>query len=266
MYPEDEKPIELREEKPTTDPVALLAGAATIILMAALSLSLPAIAAAAGALSHKANQAPFEYIEARILKQGEIKDPDKLPDRVAPALATAPEDVLAIDSNENKPEQTLDEKPERQRQAVSDDKLREVLDKARAFAEVQDDYVPEGHPDGVPDGDVTDPKLASLGDTYGRKISRLIAERWAVPTLLSEEELRRLSAKVLLRVDIDMAIVSVEFTEKSKNRMFDDTIKNAIDLLQAEVKNLPAPPEAIAPIIFGGGILLRMNGSDAHYQ
>lgn len=267
MYPQDEKPTELPEEVLRTDPVALLAGACATMLLAGLFLILSVLSKTAGNRASWNDGKPLEYIEARLLTLGEIKDPDSMPDRIVPALPTVPEEVLPLDMDEKKeepPEKPPQEPP--QREAVTDEKLRTVLDKARAFAEIQDDYVPEGHPEGVEDGDVADPRLASLGDTYGRKISRLIAERWIVPTLLSESDLRRLSATVLLRVDIDMTIVSVEFTKESGNAMFDDTITNAIELVQTEVRQLPPPPEAIAPMIFGGGILLRMNGSDAQRE
>jgi len=149
---------------------------------------------------------------------------------------------------------------------VPDNKLREVFEKARAFAEVQDDYVPEGHPDGVPEGDVTDPALASIGATYGHRIRSIITERWVVPTLLSEAELKKLRAKVLLRFDIDMSIAKMEFVERSGNRLFDDSIQNAIDRVRQEVKTLPPPPEAIAAKVFGSGIVLKINGQEAQYE
>jgi hypothetical protein len=175
--------------------------------------------------------------------------------------------VLPLDRNENKPEpEKKEEKPKPQADAVTDDKLRQIFDKARAFAEIQDDYVPEGHPDGVPDGDVTDPALASLGATYGHRIKRIFLERWVVPTLLSEAVLKKLSAKVNIRVDINMVITSSKFLSKSGNAMFDDSVQNAIDRVQQEVRTLPPPPEAIASNIFGGGINLKFNGREAIYE
>jgi hypothetical protein len=265
----DEKPAETLSPWSRTDPVALAGGLVSVAALCGFLLALPRIASAGGVLDSKSDQSaePFEYIEARLLKWGEIKNKEALPDRIVPALPTAPEDVIALDTNENKPApEVMEKKEKRQAGAVVDDKLRQVFDKARAFAEIQDDYIPEGHPDGVPDGDVTDPALASIGATYGHRIKLIFLERWIVPTLLSEKALEKLKAKVNIRVDIDMVIVSVDFLKKSGNEIFDDSVKNAIDKVRVEVRSLPAPPEAIASNIFGGGINLTFNGSEASYE
>jgi hypothetical protein len=258
----DEKPLERY-----ADPVALAVGASGMIAAVVGALLLPLMATAFGAEgSSRPASAPFEFIEARLLKQGEVKDPDKLPDRIVPALPTAPDEILPLDANENKAADTDSEKKEKQPDAVTDDKLREVFDKARAFAEIQDNYVPEGDPGGVPDGDVTDPALASIGNTYAHKLMRVFADRLVYPTLLSDAELKRLKAKVHFKVDVDMVIIEVEFLDRSGNAMFDDAVQSAIDKVRAEVRNLPEPPEAIAPTIFGGGINLTFNGADSLEQ
>lgn len=254
----DEKPL-----KRYADPVALAAGASGVIAILVGALLLPMIAAAVEEPTPRSAAQPFEYVEARLLKLGEIKDEKELPDRIVPALPTAPEEILPLDADENKEEVDDPDKVENQPDAVTDDQLRQVFDKARAFAEIQDDYVPEGAPDGVPDGDVTDPALASIGNTYAHKLMRVFADRLVYPTLLSDEELRRLKAKVHFTVDVDMVITDVELVSKSGNAMFDDAVMNAIDKVRAEVRNLPAPPEAIAPIVFGGGVNLTFNGADA---
>ncbi len=263
--------IGVSDEKPlvrSADPIALAGGAGAVIIALVAMLLLPMISEARQKEdTSKVDSPPFEYIEARLLKFGEVKDDTKLPDRIVPALPTAPGEVLSLDMDENRPEPKIEEdKPERQADAVTDDKLREVFDKARAFAEIQDDYIPEGHPDGVPDGDVTDPALASLGATYGHRIKRFFLDRWIVPTLLSEGALRDLKVKVNIKVDIDVMIVSTTFLRKSGNRMFDDSVQNAIDRVIKEVRNLPTPPEAIAARVFGSGINLTFNGREASYE
>jgi hypothetical protein len=259
------------DEMPTRrrpDVVALVFGAISAAAALLGLLALPFVGRAeASPRTSPYDGEPFEYVEARLLKWGEVKDDTKLPDRIVPALPTAPEEVLPLDTNENKPEPEIkEEERDRQRDAVSDDKLREVFDKARAFAEIQDDYVPEGHPDGVPDGDVTDPALASLGATYGHRIKRIFLERWIVPTLLGEEQLKKLKVKVNITVGADMTIADIEFLRRSGNAMFDDSVQNAIDKVIKEERTLPPPPEAIAPRIFGGGINLTFHGKEASYE
>ncbi len=266
----EEKPSERYVHTRRADPIAVVGGLTSTVGIALLFVFLPIIAAASRALVEvdESDVPPFEYIEARLLKFGEEKDKEALPDRIVPALPTAPEEVLPLDRKENKPPppKPVAKKPKRQAQAVTDSKLRQVFDKARAFAEIQDDYVPEGHPDGVPDGDVTDPKLASIGATYGHRIKRVFVEHWVVPTLLSEAQLKKLRAKVNFKFDINMVIVSAKFTKKSGNRMFDDSVQNAIDQVRAKVRSLPPPPEAIASNVFGGGINITFNGREASYE
>lgn len=251
-----------------SDPVAMAGGVAGVLIFTVLLLLAP-ILEKAGLTSNdvSSGEAPLEYIEARLLKSGEIKDEKELPDRIVPALPTAPEEIIPLDRDAEKPEPPkVEEKPEQQADAVDDDKLREVFDKARAFAEIQDDYVPEGHPDGVPDGDVTDPALASLGATYGRRITRYIKERWVVSTLISDSELAHLRVKVTLKFNAEMTIIEYKVLKRSNNRLFDDSVVNAIELTQKEVRHLPEPPEAIAPVIYGGGLTITLHGSDAPAQ
>jgi hypothetical protein len=248
------------------DGVAFTGGSLSVVILFGLLLALPAMETASGLFGDEqnANDQPFEYIEARLLKFGEIKDKEAMPDRIVPALPTAPEEVLALDKNPRKEEpKKRIQKEKRQRAAVDDDKLRKVFERARAFAEIQDDYVPEGHPDGVPDGDVTDPALASMGSTYGYRIKRIITERLSVPNLISENQLKKLKVKILLKFDIDMTIVQFKFLMKSGNRLFDDAIQNAVDRVRKEVRQLPSPPEAIAGVVFGKGIAITLHGAEA---
>ena len=69
--------------------------------------------------------------------------------------------------------------------------------------------------------------------------------------------------KILLKFDIDMTIVQFKILKRSGNRLFDDSIQNAIDRVRAEVKRLPTPPEAIAGVVFGRGIAITLHGADA---
>jgi hypothetical protein len=250
------------------DPVALAGGTAGVIVFLILLLLLPILEKAVDSDSNAlSGDAPMEYIEARLLKAGEIKDETELPDRIVPALPTAPEEIIPLDKDADKPEPPKkEEEPEKQADAVDDDKLRQVFDKARAFAEIQDDYVPEGHPDGVPDGDVTDPALASLGATYGRRITRYIKERWIVSTLISDNEKEKLSVKVLLKFNAEMTIIEYKIVKESGNQLFDDSVVNAIERTQKEVRHLPEPPDAVAARIYGGGLAVTLRGADAPTQ
>ena len=93
-------------------------------------------------------------------------------------------------------------------------------------------------------------------------IKRVIKERLSIPNLISDEQLKKLKAKILLKFDIDMSIVQFKFLRRSGNRLFDDSIQNAIDRVRTEVRALPTPPEAIAGVVFGRGIAITLHGTD----
>ena len=247
------------------DPVALVGGFTGLFATLVGMLLLPSVLGAVTVATHPQAPAqdPFSYVEARLLRKGEIKEPDRLPDRIVPQLPTAPEEVLPLDRQERKPQVEAKPVEKKQRDAGDDDKRRQVFDRARAFDEIQDDYVPVGHPDGVPDGDVSDPALASAGDMYAREISQLISERWVISTLISDAERKKLRVTVLLRFNASMGISAFQITHKSGNALFDDSVLHAIERLQTEVRRLPDPPEAVAPRVFGGGLSIRLHGVDA---
>ena len=72
----DEKPAEQFTSWSRTDPVALVGGALSVAALCVFLLALPKIATASGILDSRSNSEtePFEYIEARLLKWGEVKN------------------------------------------------------------------------------------------------------------------------------------------------------------------------------------------------
>ena len=83
-----------------------------------------------------------------------------------------------------------------------------------------------GHPDGVEDGDVTDPRLARLGNTYIARVGREIRSRggWAVPSVIQRAEARKLSATVLVLLDAGGNLIKRELVQPSGNDLFDNAV------------------------------------------
>jgi len=215
-------------------------------------------------LSGKKPEGPINFIPARLVRLGKPPDPNAMPQRVVPALPTAPPDSVAVSKEENPPPPK--EKPakdKRQTDALDDEKLRKVFNRARAFGEITDDYMPEGSPDGVPEGEVTDPSQAQLGDIYATKLYRLFKDRWVVPTLISEKDLDDLKCSILIQLDADLSIHNYRVHRSSGNRLFDDSVLNAIKRINDEVRRLPEPPAPLAPVLFSAGLVLRFHGKDA---
>jgi len=217
----------------------------------------------AGGKTMDSSAKPINFIAARLVRQGKPPDPKKLPDRIVPALPTAPPKTIPLDQNEAKAPPPQKPKEEAQPDAVKDDKLRKVFNRARAFGEVTDNNVEEGSPDGVPEGEVTDPNEAALGDLYATRLYRLFKDRWVVPTLIAEKELDKMSCQVVIQLDADLSIHKFQIFKSSGNQLFDDSVLNAIQRVRDEVRKLPEPPSEIAPILFSAGMVLRFHGKDA---
>ena len=73
---EIELPRETRAyARPRIDGIALAGGSFSVLVLLGLLLALPAMASASNLFSGDQDDAPFEYIEARLLKFGEDPKP-----------------------------------------------------------------------------------------------------------------------------------------------------------------------------------------------
>jgi hypothetical protein len=203
------------------------------------------------------------FIVARLVKLGTPpEDTKSLPHRKVPALATGPRDNVPVSTELNPPENEPPSDEKALPFAVDDPKLREIFDTARAFAEVQDNPMVEGHPDGVPEGEVTDPALAKAGDLYATKLYKLFKGMWVVPSLITDKERQGLVVKVKLNIGFDLKITSFKLVKKSGNGQFDASVVEIFKKFEAEGTRLPEPPEEIAEKLFEGGLVIRFHGKD----
>ncbi len=108
----------------------------------------------------------------------------------------------------------------------------------------------------------SDKKLEELGATYGHKIKSIFMEKWILPSALSTEELEGLTAKVNMKFNLDMSIISTSIINSSGNKLFDDSVLGAIDRVRKESPSLPSPPEEIEANVFGGGINVKFKGAE----
>ena len=210
-----------------------------------------------------AEEKEVSFIAARLVKLGTPPEDSKaLPHRKVPALATGPKDTVPLSTEMNPPDNPPPEGKAALPFAVEDPKLREIFDTARAFAEVTDNPVVEGMPDGVPEGEVTDPALAKAGDLYATKLYKIFKNLWVVPSLISEKERMTLVAKVKLVIGADLKIHDATIVKKSGNGQFDGSVMEIFKKFEAENMRLPEPPDEIAGKLFEGGLVIRFHGKD----
>jgi hypothetical protein len=206
---------------------------------------------------------PIGIVPAKLVRLGEPPDPKRLPDRVVPALPTAPDDGVPVSQKLEQPpvKQTSKRRP---LNPVEDDKLRDIFSRIRAFGEVTDHATEQGDPSGVPGGDVTDPALAQAGSLWARELSQVIKAYVTFPTIISESDLRRLKCKLEVRVGRDLIPEEAKLAEKgtSHNSHFDQAVIDGFEQMRIKRVKLPRPPRELEEMLFGGGLEITMYGRD----
>lgn len=217
----------------------------------------------------------FDDIE--LLALGEEKDPHALP-RLTGDEGAPPDVEEAVDVEpdlepepppeemEPDPEQIQEEEEEAQREEerrqAEEERRREERqrraeeERRRRMAEAmgqfdtegRGDEAPEGSPDGVAGGTVTDADLANMEQTYHARLLRMIERHWEIPTTVSDSELQQLAGRVRVSVTLSAQghIVDYTFREKSGHEQFDDSIERVLREFQAHEggRQLPMPDES----------------------
>ncbi len=202
-----------------------------------------------------------DVIEARFVRLGRDFDRE-LPNREVHVLSTAPPEPSQVPT-EDTPEQT--EQPtqhiEHRPANTVDDLLQRLDDRAEIFEEMADREELEGSPDGIEEGTETE---ATEGDVYRGLLYSFFRRGWTIPTTLSRDEARTLSATVNVQIGPDLSIVSFAVRGSgSGNPLFDDSILQQLTRLQASGQHVPPPPEEVADEYIGQRIAVRFHGRQA---
>ncbi|HSN81019.1 MAG TPA: TonB family protein [Polyangiales bacterium] len=206
--------------------------------------------------------APLEVIETRFVRLGKRKEPRKLPSKEVPhAPQNAPvpkapsaEPMDAIPSG--KEEKGLKKPQEKRQRKEEEDLLSQLGQRAGAISELTKGPELEGDPEGIVEGTKA---TGSEEDIYLGKLYSYFRRGWQVPTLISQEELQKLTCVVELSITEDGRVGGYEVTRSSGNEAFDESVRRRIN--QAEGAKLPTPPESVADRILGETISLRFFGS-----
>jgi hypothetical protein len=255
-----------RRVEPTMLAVAV---AGSLLVHSALFLSLLAaqllgIAPASRDVEVPDRPAPFGLVPARLVRLGEQPEKGKLPDRIVPALPTAPDDGVPVADKLDPPPPKNRNATKRPLNPVEDDKVRDVLSRIRAFGEITDNVTTTGDPSGVPEGDVGDPALAQAGSLWARQVCQVIKAYVVFPTIIPQEQLKRLKCKVELKVGRDRIPMEAKIAEKgtSHNRFFDQAVLDSFEEMRIKLVKLPPPPQELEENLYGPGLIINIYGRD----
>lgn len=192
-----------------------------------------------GAYLNMTPKIEFESVETRLVKFGEKPRDKKLLPRVvkkdeaaAPKVGAAntlkePEKKKEPDKSKEEPKKTAD------LNALLGDALKDIKKDARA------EETKEGSPDGVRDGDVTDPAFAVKGSLYVRQISALIRRNWKIPSLITPDLLATLKAEIYFRITPSGEVYDLQVVTPSGDNKFDSSVIEAVKL----TAKLPLPED-----------------------
>ncbi len=218
------------------------------------------------------------FDDVELLALGEEREPDQMPrltgdegqpldsdevaevDPEAPTEEPEPDAEVDPDPPEEEPsEAELEEQRERDRRAEEERQRREEEERRRQRqqrlddrlgefeADGRGDQAPEGSPEGVEGGTVTDPELANMEQTYHARLLQTIERHWRIPTVISDEELRELAGRVAVRVELsdEGFIERYDFRQRSGHEEFDASIERVLREFQVDHggQTLPMPDQ-----------------------
>lgn len=191
---------------------------------------------------------PGSYVVAKLVRLGKPRDPKKLPNKIVPRVATRKDEGIDYSADAN-------DAPARKKknQGKLSDRLRNALDQTAQFAAAQSDLEAEGSPDGVPHGTATS---AQDGDPYMTRIADIWNRAWSLPAIIPRDVAKTLYVLVVIRVDKDYNVQEIQFTRRSGNAHFDNSIAAA----WRKIKQIPKPPTTDRYASYlANGLRLKLN-------
>jgi hypothetical protein len=219
-----------------------------------------AIAAAVALLSlggHEPTRAiPDDHVvEARFVKLGKPFDPKKIPNRKVPVKTTAPEPGVAVSKNENPPKV---KKPDAGTPPpkAEPDFLKNLGDRAQAFAEIAKKQEQEGDPQGIEDGTETQ---AKAGDLYRGQLVMFFKRGWTIPTTLDDTS--KLTTRASVEITPDRHVGPHTIVRSSGEPLFDQSVEDRFNELRSLGTTLPDPPPEVRSQFSGTWTLdINFNG------
>ncbi|MGD8859428.1 MAG: TonB C-terminal domain-containing protein [Myxococcales bacterium] len=233
---------------------AIIALLAHVVIPGAVVLGMGLLAVTGMAETEPTDYLEDKVVEARFVRLGKKRDPDKLPNRRVNKLQTAPDKKTVVSKNmKPKKVEKPDAGPEPER-PVEDDLLR-LGDRAQMFAEIADEMEQEGDPDGVEWGTETE---AQLGDIYRGKLVAFFKRGWTIPTTLGDTSKLVVVAEVKLTADLKVG--PSEILKPSGDPLFDQSVEDRFEQLRSLGTSIPEPPIEQRDMFLGKKITVRFRG------
>jgi TonB family protein len=212
-------------------------------------------------------------VEARLVRLGTELPKNALPQLIAAPAPPPPDPGIKLTTNESAktepPKKEKEKKEERKRPRQEERNAeQDLLSRLKYDTAAADSSLSRGsrggkgkyggsanvgHPEGDPDGEVTSAKDKIEGSLWAAKIRRALYSAWAIPTVISDADLRNLSLTVEIKIDEQGNILSWKVRGSTRNPLFDGSVK----LVFSKVTTLPPPTEGAFKWSKKGNIALK---------
>jgi len=125
-----------------------------------------------------------------------------------------------------------------------------ALSRLKAFGSTTDDE-PEGDPDGVAEGDVSDAALAIMGNRYVTEIYRCLKKYYAIEGINPTKVMGR-EVEVSVRVDGTGRLLDAKLLKPSGLKAFDRGVMRSVQ----QCGKISPPPEALKQEVAGDGLVI----------
>jgi outer membrane biosynthesis protein TonB len=188
----------------------------------------------------------MQYEPAELLMYGEVMpEPGRLPRHANPAPEERPEEVVQVDPPEPAEDTVTVAREEPEEAPVAREERNEEEDQPRDSSRHNPNRPTNrerltGSPDGFRGG--TSLSATALANLFGRA-QRQIQNAFSPPGSVGSEELARLEARVLIRVNRDGRVTGFDWERRSGNRLFDSAVERAINTFRLGSRRLHLPSE-----------------------
>jgi TonB family protein len=209
-----------------------------IAISAAIHAGLILLLVFGGMVKGTTNDLRDKAIITRLLKKGEEKPKEYLPDK--PVETAAPPQTQPAPQVEpptaNKPVPTEPKAPSKVDYSKQMNKALSALEHREGRTSKEKS---QGSPNGVAEGDSL---VAEVGNAYYTEIYKSVKARYTLPELIDERERLFLTATVVITLDRNGKLKQLWFQQSSGNTLFDSAIEGAI----RQAAPFPPPPREFA--------------------
>jgi hypothetical protein len=208
-------------------------------------------------------------IEAKLVRLGTPLPEGALP-RLVAAPPPPPDPGVQVTTKETPiPEsQRPKEKPRPRRDENLEDELLKKMRRDSAPGPASGRRVGEGgtsggDPRGDPEGEVLSAKDQIEGNLWAAQVKRELHRSWAIPELIPDGDLQRLSAIVVVQIDEQGNIKSFKFKTRASGGSFAGLFNGSVNQVFNKVRSLPAPPPGAFKVFKNGWLALRFTKVEA---